>query len=259
MIRFCCSCENDQQGWCRTHERKLTECDDAFGSTPSAMARGFYNGAWWQVLLRGGTKFPPPASKKVSGLRYTGERVIPESEDVFAHLNYLTHRIEYEAAATVLTKDMLVLDCACGVGYGSDILRRSAGAVIGVDVSDKAIAYAKEKYRAENLAFIASDARSLPFDDASFDTVMSIETVEHFPDADKFIAEIHRVLRPGGLLFMTTPNGEQHPILHDGHHHKHYRKKELSRLIRKKFQHFVIVSNGMNGICWRVIARKWRR
>jgi SAM-dependent methyltransferase len=98
-----------------------------------------------------------------------------------------------------------VLDAACGVGYGSAHLARSARRVVGVDLSPDAIAYARERYARPNVEFRVGDALALEFPDRTFDVVCSFETIEHLSDQDRFLRQVVRVLRPGGVLIASTP------------------------------------------------------
>ena len=66
-------------------------------------------------------------------------------------------------------------------------------------------------YRAPNLEFVQGDATTLPLADATFDVVVGFETLEHLPDQVAFLKEIRRVLRPGGLLVIGTPDREVFP------------------------------------------------
>src|SRR5205823_2374054 len=66
-----------------------------------------------------------------------------------------------------------VLDAACGVGYGSFALAESAAGVVGADIDPEAIAYAREHYARDNVEFAVADLLEPPFDDASFDVVVS--------------------------------------------------------------------------------------
>ena len=168
--------------------------------------------------------------------------------------------MEYEAAGKIVTPEMTVLDCACGVGYGSHYLSGLAKNVVGIDCSREAITYAKTAYRAGNLSFIVGDARELPYQNGFFDAFVGIETLEHFSSPDKYLSEIHRVLKPGGLLFLSTPDGDSNPhkgihAVNDYHWH-HYRKDELDMLIGKLFPTYRLTRDGMNGCCYRVTARK---
>ncbi len=96
-----------------------------------------------------------------------------------------------------------VLDVGCGslVPYFAHL--ESTGRVVtGVDFSASFIDTARAKGQVRS---VQADATALPFPDGSFDAVLCSETLEHVPDDRGAVAEIHRVLRPGGLLFLTVP------------------------------------------------------
>lgn len=98
-----------------------------------------------------------------------------------------------------------VLDIACGTGYGLAVLKEAASFVIGVDIAIDAAKEAKfECY--DRAAVLLGDGRQLPFVDKSFDAVTSFETLEHLHQRSDFLAELRRVLRPGGKLVLSTPN-----------------------------------------------------
>jgi SAM-dependent methyltransferase len=118
-----------------------------------------------------------------------------------------------------------ILDVACGTGYGTAML----GAV-GVDLSPDALRAACR----ETDRLVRGDALRLPFG-GIFDAVVSFETVEHVADAEGFVAECRRVLRPGGVLVMSTPNRElwspraSKPL--QAHHVKEFSRKEFLALL----------------------------
>lgn len=98
-----------------------------------------------------------------------------------------------------------VLDIACGTGYGIAILKANAKHITGVDVD--ADAASKAKAECDNKASVLlGDGLGLPFADDSFDVITSFETLEHLHERGQFLAELHRVLRPGGKLILSTPN-----------------------------------------------------
>jgi SAM-dependent methyltransferase len=103
-----------------------------------------------------------------------------------------------------------ILEVACGRGGFVRELARSGAHVTGCDFSLAALRIGKEKLRAlgngTSAELIQGDAQVLPFADESFDVVVSCETIEHVPDAQKALRELWRVARPGGKLFLTTPN-----------------------------------------------------
>lgn len=130
------------------------------------------------------------------------ERIIPdETEPGVVAL----HVVRYEFAQPYC-EGREVLDAACGAGYGSAILAERARRVVGVDVSEDAVSYARSRYAGDNLEFVTADVASLPFPDGSFDTVVSFETVEHLEHPQRFLDEVARVLRPDGVLVASTPH-----------------------------------------------------
>lgn len=117
------------------------------------------------------------------------------------------HLARYHFAAARVD-GMRVADIACGPGYGTEILRRDGHAreAVGIDLDPETIAYAAEAHGGEGIRFVCASADATGLPDASFDAVVSFETIEHVPDDRALIAEIARILPPGGLLIISTPN-----------------------------------------------------
>lgn len=114
-----------------------------------------------------------------------------------------------------------ILDLACGVGYGTRYLAdhgRDVTEAIGVDVAEDAIAYARERYARPGVRFELCDAHEF-YDDHGFDTVVSLETIEHVREPEKLLVRLIAALRPGGVLITsvpTTPSVDVNPHhLHD--------------------------------------------
>ena len=169
-------------------------------------------------------------------LDFTGERFLPGLDGEIAHEHW--HRYAF---ARRFVAGRRVADVACGEGYGSALLAEAAGQVTGVDVDAAAIAHARGAYAARgNLAFVEASATALPLDAASVDAVVSFETIEHLPAADqpRMIAEFARVLSPGGMLVLSSPN---RPEYSDARHyanpfHLHeLDRDELARLLAPAF------------------------
>lgn len=111
--------------------------------------------------------------------------------------------------ASRFTEGGEVLDIACGTGFGSEILLGSgASRVVAADVAEDAVEQARERLSGygDRVQVRREDGGDLSFPDQSFDAVVSMETVEHVEDAERYLSEIHRVLRPGGKLLLSTPN-----------------------------------------------------
>ena len=99
-----------------------------------------------------------------------------------------------------------VLDLACGTGYGTTILGAHGAQVTGADISAAAIRLARKRHGSDNVTFVIADCFDLPFAAGSFDVVVANEMIEHVADHDALISEARRVLVPGGLLLVSTPN-----------------------------------------------------
>jgi ubiquinone/menaquinone biosynthesis C-methylase UbiE len=99
---------------------------------------------------------------------------------------------------------------ALNVGGSAGIIDRhlAAGfaAVTGMDIDAPAIAHASREHAGANLRFLVGDALHIPFAEASFDVVVCSQVYEHVPDAARMMAEIHRVLKPGGACYFAAGN-----------------------------------------------------
>jgi ubiquinone/menaquinone biosynthesis C-methylase UbiE len=118
---------------------------------------------------------------------------------------HLLHSAAYVHAER-LAQGRKVLDLGCNMGYGTEILARSAREAVGVDVSSNAISAAKSRYAGRPLQFRVVDGGSLPFKNDEFDLVVSCQVIEHVVDYSNYIGEVKRVLHRAGLAVFTTPN-----------------------------------------------------
>ncbi len=102
------------------------------------------------------------------------------------------------------------LEVACGRGGFVRALVRNGAQAWGLDFSMAALQIGKQRSLQSDsesgAVFVQGDAYALPFPDNSFDILVSCETIEHLPDPVKGVGEFHRVTKPGGMLFLTTPN-----------------------------------------------------
>ena len=166
-------------------------------------------------------------------MKFTGERFIPTEQGRIRLEHYHRYAIVLDV---VNEKD--VLDLACGEGYGSFLMSRTARSVTGVDISDEAVRHASENYKKSNLKFNRGSASALDLPDASFDVVVSFETIEHLAEQEEMITEIRRVLRPEGFLVISSPN---RPVYSEesGEHNEFHVKEldfdEFDELLRGQF------------------------
>ena len=167
-------------------------------------------------------------------LPFTGERFTPECvrEIWYEHM----HRY---AVAASLCAGKQVLDAACGEGYGSAILAARAASVTGLDIDPEAVAHARERYAAlSGLSFEQGDCAQLPFEDDSFDRVVSFETLEHLEAQEAMLSEFRRVLKADGLLVISSPDkavyteqqGNDNPF-----HVRELYREELETLLHEQF------------------------
>jgi SAM-dependent methyltransferase len=162
------------------------------------------------------------------------ERIVPDETEpgiVALHLK------RYEFARPYCVGKH-VLDAGCGVGYGSAFLGEAARSVVGVDVSGEAIDYARARYGGGNVEFAVGDLQQLERADAEFDAVVAFEVIEHLPQPERFVAEARRVLRPAGVLVVSTPRSEDGVASPTNPFHEHeFARDEFERLLRASFGH----------------------
>jgi 2-polyprenyl-3-methyl-5-hydroxy-6-metoxy-1,4-benzoquinol methylase len=140
-------------------------------------------------------------------LPLTGERTAPG----IWHENYWFAR--HEAAYRWITANWLpslpttgrVLDAGCGEGYGADLLRRAgADSVFGLDYEGTTLRHVANAY--PQIRLLQGNLVQQGLATASFDLVVSLQTIEHLWDQPAFVAECARVARPGATVVLSTPN-----------------------------------------------------
>lgn len=136
------------------------------------------------------------------------------------------------AAQAVAGKE--VLDAGCGTGYGTAILAQAGPArLCGVDVASDAIE-ATRAHLGDAAALQIADVRELPFEDDSFDAVVCFEVIEHIEDPLRAITEFARVLRPTGVLLISSPNRNTYPAGNEHHVHE-FTPEELREALGTAF------------------------
>ena len=167
-----------------------------------------------------------------------GERFIP---DQYENPQMVIEHYQRYYNATNYCVGKVVLDIASGEGYGSAILAGVAKSVTGVDIDAAAVEHASRKYKRENLHYAQGSVDAIPVDDGTVDVVVSFETIEHVSAAQQSVmmAEIKRVLAPGGLLFMSSPNKRAYTDTRGETNHFHIHElyqDEFASLVRSNFK-----------------------
>jgi SAM-dependent methyltransferase len=129
-----------------------------------------------------------------------------------------------------------VLDAACGVGFGTELLAEAgARSVTGIDLSDEAVEVARRRC-GSRARVEKADVRELPLEDDSVDLAVCFETIEHVTEPERAIAELRRLLRPGGTLVISSPNrGVSTPG--NPHHVRELTSGELRDALLGSFAH----------------------
>jgi SAM-dependent methyltransferase len=165
-----------------------------------------------------------------NALPLTGERTIPG----LAEENYWfrRHEVVYQRLADRCAgRD--VLEAGCGEGYGADLIADVARSVFGLDYDEATVAHVRARYPRVDIRH--GNLAELPLEDGAVDVVVNFQVIEHLWDQAQFVAECHRVLRPGGRILISTPNritfspGRDTPL--NPFHTRELNAAELSELL----------------------------
>jgi SAM-dependent methyltransferase len=167
-------------------------------------------------------------------MNFTGERFTPECVREIWYEHW--HRY---ALARRFVAGKRVLDVACGEGYGSALLARVAASVTGVDIGAEAVAHARSRYGAvPHLRYLQGDATALDLPAACFDVIVCFETLEHLHDHEALLAGFQRLLAPGGLLLISSPDKRTYsdlPGFRNEHHVRELYRDEFEALLARHF------------------------
>lgn len=125
-----------------------------------------------------------------------------------------SHQVRYEFAAQQLAEfadsdSIDVLDVASGTGYGCEILESESDRVVnhyGCEINSRTITYSRNYYKSN---YVQANVETLPFEDDVFEGIVSLETMEHIPDLDRYFAELMRVSTDHSKLIISTPYDEE--------------------------------------------------
>lgn len=174
-------------------------------------------------------------------LEYTGERYVPKGTSDEMTIEHMQRYL----FAKEFVKNKIILDAACGEGYGSHILNKDANKVYAIDIDDEAIADAQKKYKQDNIKYILSSIEKLPFEDKMFDLIISFETIEHVNETIQkaFLEEVNRTLKKDGIFIISTPNKRIYSDkveTKNPYHKKEFYKDEFKNFLGQHFEYIYI-------------------
>jgi SAM-dependent methyltransferase len=180
---------------------------------------------------------------------FTGERL--HADDPRFALDLARHRAAYEEASR--RGGGRVLDLGSGSGYGTAFLGRAGVAAVGLDR-----VAADASHRAAGAHFVRGDVTRAPFRGDSFDLVASFQVIEHLEDPSDYLAQMARLLRPGGTALLTTPNRLTSDGVNPYHVHE-YVADELAGVLGRHFSEVEMRGIGASERVRRHLAARSRR
>ena len=168
-------------------------------------------------------------------MEFTGERYMPEEISSSDHMSNM-HLERYKFAIPFVNHKE-VMDIACGEGYGSNLLTETADKVTGIDIDPETIEYASKKYKKDNLFFGVGNVEKIEKPNESIDVIISFETIEHVKSKTqkKFIKEVWRVLKPGGIFIVSTPDKDMGGEGYNEFHLCELTKAQFLKLLKPYF------------------------
>jgi ubiquinone/menaquinone biosynthesis C-methylase UbiE len=167
----------------------------------------------WELLR---TATPQVFARHYNECVPTVEEELDLWSDYHGHRHEMRYRIVGEATRKHLPPGGVVLDIGCGSALAADRLRDVDATYVGLDFGGHHIESAAKRYRdiegPLRTSFVRGDGERLPVADAGVDVVIFTEVIEHLLRPELAVWEIARVLKPGGVLVMTTNNASEMPL-----------------------------------------------
>lgn len=172
--------------------------------------------------------------------KWEGERL-----ETFIYGRDMIDHLHRYAIVSSYIDNKTVLDIACGEGYGSNLMSKNAKFVYSVDIDSDTILAAKSKYKKSNINFLVGSASEIPIEDNCVDIVVSFETIEHHDRHEEMVSEIRRVLKPNGIVIISTPDklyySDKRSFINPFHVKELY-KQEFVDLFATKFKNFQLLT-----------------
>ena len=159
---------------------------------------------------------------------------VTENPGCGAHSEQIERLFQRYRFALDYCRDQEILEVACGGGMGLGYLAKFAKRVVGGDIDESNLKFAREHYNGRgNIELKTLDAQQLPFNDSNFDVVIMYEAIYYLPQPMKFVEEAHRVLRDKGVIIICTANKEWSGFNPSPHSCKYFSTQELAFLLEK--------------------------
>jgi SAM-dependent methyltransferase len=185
-----------------------------------------------------------PRSSAPPELKRTGERFLPGVMGA-AEIAY-DHIARYRFAERYV-KGKKIIDLGSGAGYGTHSLSKFAENVLGVDLSEEAVAYAAWSYSVPNLRYEVGDVTNLPYPNKSFEAAVSFEVIEHLERPEALVEEVLRLLKEDGIFVVSTPDKQTYSNDRNSvnpHHLKEMYPLEFREMLEQRFRHVQIYRQG---------------
>ena len=169
-------------------------------------------------------------------VHFMQERYVPGT---WSELTEYEHKPRYGYASR-LTSGQNVLDFGCGTGYGARFLAETAQSVLAVDIDETALNYAKSSHQADNLKFVRNADLAASLGAEQFDLITCFEVIEHITATQQkeLLNNFQRLLKPDGILLISTPNPAVTALYGDNPYHLHeMQHDEFTALLREIFPH----------------------
>lgn len=180
------------------------------------------------------------------------------------YLEYLRHLAAYKLLAQEFVAGKNVLEIGCGTGYGAAFLSEVALKITATDIWEDVCSH-QDKYQKANLIFLQANGTNLQFANSTFDVVLSFQVIEHIDEGHvlKYLSEIRRVLKTGGVFICSTPNRKlrllpfQKPW--NPEHMTEYTANQLKKLLGRVFDDVKICGIRGTQEVTSIHRRRWKQ